>query len=102
MAQLDSEEIKSIFSEKTKHYWGVHGLIGLGLPDHKLVAQGHPNPNHLSPKANQEIFFCLPSHQDHVTVVDGCTLATQFHGEFTYYLKGIFLLFFLLIDYWTQ
>ena len=60
MAQLDSDAIKSIFSEKTNHYWGVQGLQGLGLPDHKLVAQGHPNPNHLSPKAIQEIFSaCL-------------------------------------------
>jgi|GEM_PF-6426979 len=62
MAQLDSDAIKSNFSKKTNHYWGVQGLQGLGLPDHKLVAEGYPNPNHLSPKANPEIFSaCLPT-----------------------------------------
>jgi len=62
MDQLGSETIKLIFSEKTNHYWGVQGLLGLGLPEYKLVAEGYPNPNpnHLSPKANQEIFSaCL-------------------------------------------
>ena len=39
MAQLDSDEIKSNFSKKTNHYWGVQGLIGLGLPENKLVAE---------------------------------------------------------------
>jgi len=63
MAQLGSGTIKLIFfKKKTNHYWGVQGLQGLGLPDHKLVAEGYPNPNHLSPKANPEIFSaCLPT-----------------------------------------
>ena len=37
MAQLDSDAIKSNFSKKTNHYWGVQGLIGLGLPDQNLL-----------------------------------------------------------------
>jgi hypothetical protein len=93
MAQLDSDAIKSNFSKKTNHYWGVQGLLGLGLPDHKLVAEGYPNPNHLSPKAIQEIFSAY-LHTSTCHQIDRCTVAAQLLGEFTYYLRGIFLLFF--------
>jgi hypothetical protein len=92
MAQLDSDAIKSNFSKKTNHYWGVQGLIGLGLLEYKLVAEGYPNPNHLSPKANQEIFLpaFIPASCHHI---DRCTVAAQFLGELTCHLNRILLLF---------
>ena len=94
MAQLDSDAIKSNFSKKNHSLLGSPGSDRPWTPWIQTCCWRISKSKSFISKSKSGNFFCLASHQDPVTVVDGCTLATQFHGKFTYYLKGILILFF--------